>query len=290
MDWLTIRSQVRVLSNRLLAGGPASLRVVWACGALLPETPRWLAQAGRVAFIDAPTGQLLQVAPDGSGRSRTTLAAALGFVIATDDALLRYGSSTTIGTVGRAEPFAVVPGDTARLRLNDAGFDAAGGLWSGTMDRRGAEPLGALWRIGRDGRVEAVLDGFTIPNGFALARDGRTLYVADSPRRVVSALELDRDGRLQSRRDFAAGDALCPGYPDGMAVDAEDHLWIAFYEGSCLGRFRPDGSLQRVVRLPAARVTSCAFGGAGLATLFVTAGDALYAFEPGVAGLPRTAG
>jgi len=278
------------MSSKFLAREPSSLRAVWRCGARLPETPLWLAHAGQVAFIDGVAGELLQVAPDGSGQSRVALAAELGFAIATGDAALHYGTGTTIATLGVATPFATVPGDAARLRLNDAGFDAAGGLWTGTMDRRGAEPLGALWRIDRAGRVEPALDGYTIPNGFALARDGRTLYVADSPRRVVAALELDRDGRLRSHRDFAVGDALCPGYPDGMTVDAEDHLWIAFYDGGCLGRFRPDGSLQRVVRLPVARVTCCAFGGAGLATLFVTAGDGLYAFEPGVAGLPSAAG
>ena len=198
-----------------------------------------------MAFIDGARGELLRVAPDGDGGTRMTLAAELGFLAAAPDGRLLYGSGTTIGRVGVAGDFATVPGDAARLRLNDAGFDAAGGLWTGTMDRSGQAPLGALWRVDPSGQVEAALDGFTIPNGFALDRAGRTLYVADSPRRVVHALELGRDGRLRARRAFAAGDALCAGYPDGMAVDAEDHLWIAFYEGGCLGRFRPDGSLER---------------------------------------------
>lgn len=272
------------MSSGASTRGRNQVRLVWRAGVVHPETPRWLAAEGAVAFIDGARGELLRVAPDGGSASRVALAAELGFVAAAPDGALLYGSGTTIGRVGVADAFATVPGDVARLRLNDAGFDAAGGLWTGTMDRRGEAPLGALWRVDAAGRVEEVLDGFTIPNGFALDRAGRTLYVADSPRRVVHALQLDRDGRLRARREFAARGSLCEGYPDGMAVDAEDHLWIAFYEGGCLGRFRPDGSLERRVALPVARVTACAFGGAALATLFVTAGDGLYAFEPGVSG------
>jgi D-xylonolactonase len=272
------------MSSGALSRARNPVRVVWRAGASHPETPRWLAAERAVAFIDGVRGDLLRVAPDGNDAVRVPLAPELGFLAAAPDGALLYGSGTTIGRVGIAGAFATVPGDVALLRLNDAGFDAAGGLWTGTMDRRGQAPLGALWRIDPDGRAEAALDGFTIPNGFALDRAGHTLYVADSPRRVVHALELDRDGRLRSRREFASGGALCEGFPDGMAVDAEDHLWIAFYEGGCLGRFRPDGSLERRVALPVPRVTACAFGGAALATLFVTAGDGLYAFEPGVTG------
>jgi sugar lactone lactonase YvrE len=264
--------------------GRAAVRRVWNAGARHPETPRWLAAEQRVGFIDGASGEWLRVAADGGRSARESLATELGFLAAAPDGALLYGSGTTIGRVGCAAAWATVPGDAARLRLNDAGFDAAGGLWTGTMDRRGEQPTGMLWRVSAGGGVEAMLDGFTIPNGFALDRGGRTLYVADSPRRVVHALELGDDGRLRARRQFAAGDALCRGYPDGMAVDAEDHLWIAFYDGGCVGRYRPDGSLERRVALPVARVTACAFGGAALDTLFVTAGEGLYAFEPGVTG------
>ncbi len=265
--------------------GPERTRLLWAAGAGHPETPRWLAHEAQIAFIDGTAGELLRVAPDGGGGSRLAIATELGFIAPAADGRLLYGSGTTVGCVGAASAFAQVPGEVAILRLNDAGFDSAGGLWTGTMDRRGAAPIGALWRIDADGRADQALDGFTIPNGFAFTRDGRTLYVADSPQRVVHAMELDGHGRLRARRVFASGAAMCRGFPDGMAIDAEDHLWIAFYDGGCVARYRPDGSLQREVQLPVSRVTACAFGGENLATLFVTAGDGLHAFEPEVPGL-----
>ncbi|MBK3778248.1 SMP-30/gluconolactonase/LRE family protein, partial [Azospirillum brasilense] len=92
------------------------------------------------------------------------------------------------------------------------------------------------------------------------------------------------------------------GDPGGMGGDAEGHLWVAHWSGGRVSRFRPDGTLDRVVRLPVSNVTSCAFGGPGLDRLFITtaAQDApageplaeeplaggLFACTPGVVGLP----
>jgi sugar lactone lactonase YvrE len=93
------------------------------------------------------------------------------------------------------------------------------------------------------------------------------------------------------------------GMPDGMTVDAEGYLWVAFYDGWAVRRYTPHGSLDRVIRLPAARITSCAFGGPDLCDLYVTSATAgldemelaeqphaggLFVLRPGVAGLPST--
>ncbi|MCG6120747.1 MAG: SMP-30/gluconolactonase/LRE family protein, partial [Blastomonas sp.] len=91
------------------------------------------------------------------------------------------------------------------------------------------------------------------------------------------------------------------GYPDGSVIDAEGCLWIALYAGWGVRRYDPSGRLMSTVRFPVANVTKIAFGGADLATAYATtarkgldsaaleaqphAGD-LFAFDPGVAGLP----
>jgi sugar lactone lactonase YvrE len=53
-------------------------------------------------------------------------------------------------------------------------------------------------------------------------------------------------------------------------VDAEGHLWSAQFDGGCLVRYAPDGTMDRVVRLPVSKPTSCGFGGAGYRDLYVT--------------------
>jgi xylono-1,5-lactonase len=60
------------------------------------------------------------------------------------------------------------------------------------------------------------------------------------------------------------------GYPDGMTVDAEGCLWIAFWDGWVLRRFSPQGERLGELRLPVQRPTSCAFGGDDLKTLYIT--------------------
>jgi sugar lactone lactonase YvrE len=104
---------------------------------------------------------------------------------------------------------------------------------------------------------------------------------------------------VSNKRDFAAvpQDA---GLPDGLIADAEDCLWSAHWGGWRVTRYRPDGKIDRVVKLPAANVTCMAFGGKQLDELYITtasfflneqqrkqqpqAGDLFRAY-PGVAGV-----
>ena len=58
--------------------------------------------------------------------------------------------------------------------------------------------------------------------------------------------------------------------PDGLTVDEEGGIWVALWNGGAVNRYAPDGSLLATVQLPVERPTSCAFGGPGRDTLFVT--------------------
>jgi sugar lactone lactonase YvrE len=86
------------------------------------------------------------------------------------------------------------------------------------------------------------------------------------------------------------GDAL----PDGLAVDAEGGVWVAFASGGTVQRLLPDGSLGEAVEVPVRMVTSCAFGGPDLEDLYVVTGSAsssgrdaaIYRTQVGVTGCP----
>ena len=134
------------------------------------------------------------------------------------------------------------------------------------------------------------------------------MYFADTETRVIEAWDYDLDDGLPLRRRvFADLRSGGPGRPDGATVDAEGYLWSARYGGSRVVRHAPDGSVDQVIALPASQITSCAFGGANLTTLFITSAtqnmDAaqlaaeptaghLFAVDVGVKGLrePRYAG
>lgn len=184
-------------------------------------------------------------------------------------------------------------------RFNDGKVDRRGRFWAGTMDDREQEATGSLYRMDADGSVASIDSGYRVTNGPAFSVDGSRMYHSDSAAQTIFAFDLAPDGSTANKRVFAQfgeGD----GYPDGMTVDAEDCLWVAFWDGWCIRRFAPDGSRIAEVKMPVQRPTSCAFGGEKLDQLFVTSArigfDAaalrnqpqaggLFRLKPGVKGI-----
>ena len=99
-------------------------------------------------------------------------------------------------------------------RMNDGAADPQGRFWAGTVaDRPGAA---VLYRLERDGRVDAMLDGLTTSNGIGWSPDGRTMYLADSGPRVIHAFDFDGDaGTISGGRVLVdgAGRGRDPGRP-----------------------------------------------------------------------------
>jgi sugar lactone lactonase YvrE len=154
-------------------------------------------------------------------------------------------------------------------RFNDAKVDRAGRLFAGTMDDEEEQASGAFYRVDRNLNCTRVDDGFRVTNGPAFSPDGRVMYANDSALQVTWRYDLMPDGTPINRRELARfGEG--EGYPDGMTVDSEGCLWIAFWDGWCLRRLSPSGERLSELRLPVQRPTSCAFGGAGLDQLFIT--------------------
>lgn len=246
---------------------------VCASAALLGENPVWSSREQALYWIDILAGLLHRYTPS-NGSDRTWKVGeeihALSLdvdgrpVVAIGNRLLRVeGASGSLTECARFE------GWNADCRFNDCTTDADGRLWIGSMDRRGQRPLGRLLRVDAGGNVVVALEGLTISNGPAFTAGGKRLYIADSPRREIYAVEIAADGATTDRQVFVRmGDK--EGYPDGMAVDVEDHLWVAHYDGWRISRFDPSGKCVASVRFPVARVTACAFGGHEMRTLYVT--------------------
>lgn len=188
------------------------------------------------------------------------------------------------------------------LRFNDGKCDPAGRFWVGTFDLLGRAHAGTLYRFDPDGRTHVMLRRVTNSNGLAWSLDHRTLYYIDTPTLAVQAFDYDNaTGNIANPR-VVVRIPEGPGKPDGMTIDAEGQLWVALWGAGRVHRYDPGtGALRQVVTVPAPFTSSCAFGGEGLETLFITtarggltpqqaaefplSGD-VFAVRPGVAGVP----
>ena len=161
------------------------------------------------------------------------------------------------------------PGEL-RPRLNDGKVDRQGRLVAGSMDFEESEPLGKLFRLDPDLSCHELDRGIICSNGPCFSPDGRTLYFADTGRRVIYAYGYDiATGAVSSRRVFARFDPS-RGLPDGATVDAEGYVWSVEVYAGRLVRFDPSGVIDRVVGLPVFSTTSVSFGGPNLDIAFVT--------------------
>ncbi|MFI1393619.1 SMP-30/gluconolactonase/LRE family protein [Streptomyces sp. NPDC020681] len=209
-----------------------------------------------IVLVDILSGRLLS-APDRKSplRVRAQLPVPLGavapvagspgsWIAAAGTGICRIGPDGNAQWLARPEDEAPVP-----MRMNDATADPYGRFWAGSMAYDTTKAAGSLYRVDRDGTVSRALTGITIPNGPAFTADCSLMYLADSARGVIRSYSVDPGtGALGAPTDFAA---LDEGSPDGMTVDVNGGLWTAVWGAGAVHRYLPDGTLDRVVRVPA---------------------------------------
>jgi gluconolactonase len=150
---------------------------------------------------------------------------------------------------------------------NDLCTDKAGRIYAGALrfavfDPDAPEVAGELWRVDPDVGPEIVIDDVMHANGVAIAPDERTIYLSDSRRQRIAILDVDRNARR-------GVDVSAYGHPDGMAIDELGGVWVALVGGG-IGRFTPEGELDRHVDVPSSMTTSLCFDGP---FLYVTTGN-----------------
>ncbi|MBV1696487.1 MAG: SMP-30/gluconolactonase/LRE family protein, partial [Hyphomicrobiales bacterium] len=124
--------------------------------------------------------------------------------------------------------------------------------------------------------VEVVFPTLTA-NGCALSPDGAILYFAETESARLWAVDLDGPGKPR-RAPWPSPHggrlvAQCGGTLqrfDSMAVDAAGNICIATLINGGITIISPDGRTIRHLPLPDVYTTNICFGGADLATAFVT--------------------
>jgi L-arabinonolactonase len=193
----------------------------------------------------------------------------------------------------------------SHVKLHECHCDRQGRFWVGSYDHHfpaDRSAKGGCW-FRLDGIVlTPVIEGISVANGLAFSPDGRTMYTANTSKRTVEARDLDpATGGLSNPRTFLTL-PLEVGHIDGATVDSEGGYWLALVAAGKVRRYRPDGVIDRDFALPCSNPTKPAFGGADMATLFVTstkmairpdlpgedANGAVFALRPGFDGIAET--
>jgi sugar lactone lactonase YvrE len=262
----------------------------------LGEGPVWDVRDQSLYWVDIPESRVHRMAADGSlsswdtGQPVGTVVprASGGLAVAARDGFMALDPAS-----GALTTLAEVEKDRPGNRMNDGACDRAGRFFAGTMASDESPEAGALYRLDPDLSVTSLLTGVGISNGIGWSPDERLMYYVDSQVHRVDVFDYDPvTGQIGGRRPFKAvgeGDVV----PDGLTVDADGGVWVAVWEGYALLHHDPAGQLIETVDLPAARVTSCVFGGPDLDRLYITTASgpgesagALFVCEPGVTGQP----
>jgi sugar lactone lactonase YvrE len=280
---------------------------------LLGENPFWVPAEKRLYWLDLmkpaiyrfdpATGKNTAIKADlGSYISGMVPRRKGGWILVRED-----GLSALDLTTGRVQlqPLVHPEPDQPDNMLNDAKCDRQGRLWTGSLDKKETHPSGNHYVIDKKLQVTRVADSLICSNGPAFSPDGRIAYLADSNGRAIYRLYIDlANGAASPKTPFVTDIPAEEGLPDGMTVDAEGYLWSARWDGGRVVRHAPDGSVDREIMLPVPRVTSVAFGGDDLSTLYITTAStglseeqlkaaplsgSLFACRPGARGLAEPA-
>jgi len=240
----------------------------------------WVDIMGKTVFVMEQSGLLRKSYLLESHVGAAIPASLGGWLLATSEGF------SYLSREGNVEEILDVLSGNPALRFNDMGCDSHGRAFAGTMryDCSGWE--GILYRL--DGKedswqVTELVTGLGISNGIGWSPDERHMYLVDSNAKSVFKFKYDVDRGTLYDKEVLLDVRSWDGIPDGLSVDVEGYIWIAFYGGGVVRRFSDTGKLDRELRLPVAYPTCPGFGLEG--HLFITTAFSTDDIFPGSGGL-----
>ena len=242
---------------------------------------------GTIVFTETNANRLMRIDPDGN-RSRWLFNTGGANGLAFDSQGRLIAVQTIPGKTGVA---VIYPAGKETVlsdnydgkpygRPNDLVVDKKGGVYftdPGPNAEPGTTPPPpplppAVYYIPPGGKSMQVATDITRPNGIQLSPDERTLYVNDSRGENLIAYDIQPDGSLRNRRNFAKyvgvtrdGGQINSG-ADGLAVDNEGRIYTAANGG--VDVFSTQG--QHLGSIPVSRKPqNLAFSGPDKKTLYI---------------------
>lgn len=184
-----------------------------------------------------------------------------GFVIAGRNAVALVSPT---GSFLRA--LARVPFASDTVRFGFGACDPYGRLVAATVDLSGSGD-GTIYSIDPSGECVPVYRRAGMVTGMQWSDDGTRMWFADTRLATIFSCDYSAEGEMTNVAPMVRG-VRCAG----LARDAIGGFWAGSYESGWLGRWDDRGVQTLELEIPAARVTSIAFGGDELSTLFIATG------------------
>ena len=268
----------------------------------LGEGPFWDSKRSRLHWVDIIGKKIISQNLDGSNIHALEVDGNPGCVVLSDEGTMVAGVDNQISSFDGGGNLLKVLADTnegSGLRFNDGKCDPSGRFWVGSMDRKEKNRLGSLYSWNS---IEGLVNreqGVTVSNGMGWSPDNALFYYIDSPSRKVSVYDFDLlTGGIKNKRTFISFSEE-DGFPDGMTIDADGRLWVAFWGGSKIMCIDAQSKrVEEVIQFPVSKITSCAFGGEQMDQLFVTSAKVqvsevdepmagkTFVIELGITGIP----
>ncbi|ULQ57777.1 SMP-30/gluconolactonase/LRE family protein [Flavihumibacter rivuli] len=254
---------------------PAPYEIVYDHTCLLGEGPVWDDQRQSIIWVDILNGHIHEYHEPTQTHQSYDSHDMVGTVGLTRDgnfiAALSNGIVLMDRKNGRIQPVAHPESTLIGNRYNDGKPDPSGRFWVGSMSLKEEKGAGSLYRIDHDHSVHRMINKVSISNGLAWDVERNLFYYIDTLTSVVMAYDYDPATGDISRPRVVIRIPEKEGYPDGMTIDSEGKLWIAHWAGWKVSRWDPfSGRQLQSFSLPAAKITSCCFGGQGLSDLYIT--------------------
>ncbi|MEQ1749676.1 MAG: SMP-30/gluconolactonase/LRE family protein [Prosthecobacter sp.] len=265
------------------------------------EGPIW--HQNRLLYVDIESHLILAFDPTTQAEKVWNVGQRVGTVVPRTKGGFVWAGDTGFHALdeisGLSAPLGNPEADLPNNRFNDGKCDPAGRLWAGSicLNKR---PEAALYCLHADMRIEKKYNPVTNSNGIIWSRDGSTMYYIDTPSKKVRAFDFDNATSSISHERILWDTSTDDSSPDGMTIDSEDRLWIAFCHGGKVVCFDP--VTQRIIEqidFPCVETTACAFGGTDLRDLYITTGlkpglqeshaGRLFVCRPGAQGVPSVA-
>jgi sugar lactone lactonase YvrE len=240
-----------------------------------PESPQW--HNGRLWFSNWCANEVIAVDFNGKSEVITRVPVPIPFCIdfLPDRRLLVVSGPESLILRLESDGSLVTHADLRGVSdkgWNEIVVDGRGNIYvnGGGFNMMAGEPFapGIIALVKPEGSMRQVADGIAFPNGMAITPDNKTLIIAESYGKKLSAFDIAPDGSLSNRRVWADVD----GPPDGICIDAEGAVWYADVPNKKCVRIREGGEVLQTVNVDRG-CFSCALGGPDRRTLFIAASE-----------------